>query len=78
MIINMNDSSINRIEGIENFLNASDEISFNKESTKLAYTWVENTLVKFRYMHITKPEKGLVKKYIEKLTGYSRAQVTLN
>lgn len=76
MIINMNDSSINRIEDIENFLNASDEISFSKESTKLAYTWVENTLVKFRYMHITKPEKGLVKKYIEKLTGYSRAQVT--
>jgi len=76
MIINMNDSSINRIEDIREFLNTSEKISFGKESSAQVYEWMEQLLVRFRYIQLRKPDKGLVKKYIEKLTGYSRAQTT--
>ena len=76
MIINMNDSSINRIEDIREFLNTSEKISFGKESSAQVYEWMEQLLVRFRYIQLRKPDKGLVKQYIEKITGYSRAQTT--
>lgn len=76
MKINMNDSSINTIEDIREFLNTSEKISFERESSEPVYKWMQCLLVKFRYIQLNKPGKGLVKKYIEKLTGYSRAQVT--
>ena len=78
MMILMNDSLINTIEDISKFLNSLDKVEFERctKSTEVTYGWVEKSLVKFSYLLLSKPEKGLVKKYIEKITGYSRAQVT--
>jgi hypothetical protein len=76
MMINMNDSSIDTIEDIKDFLNSSQKMEFDRKSAGSVYGWIETLLVRFRYMELNKPEKGLAKKYIEKLTGYSRSQVT--
>jgi len=76
MKINMNDSSITTIEDMRKFLNTSEKIKFDRESSESVYEWMRELLVKFGYIQLSKPNKGLVKKYIEKLTGYSRAQIT--
>lgn len=74
--LDMNDSQINSIEEIKDFLNSSEKFEFKKEKRGETYGWIEETLVKFGYLTLGKYEKGIVRKYIEKVTGYSRAQVT--
>ena len=41
-----------------------------------AYTFVSKTLVRLAYRGLDKPSKTLVKRYLAKTTGYSRAQLT--
>ena len=79
MTTKINDSQFTTIKQIDKFLNASDGINFEKlEKNKIEiYDWVHDVLVRTGYiLSLTKSEKGLVKKYLEKLTNYSRAQVT--
>jgi transposase InsO family protein len=72
----MNDSQISSIDEIEAFLNSSEAIEFVSESQEGVYTWVEDILVKFQYQILKKEEKGIVRDYIQRITGYSKSQVT--
>lgn len=47
-------------------------IEFKKRFRKEAHEWIEETLEKFDYLYLSKKEKGLIKKYIEKVTEYFR------
>jgi len=76
MTLIMIDSALNSIEELKKFLNSSQKFEFRREKKKEAYLWMEETLVKFRYLQSGKKGKGIVKRYIEKVTGYSRAQIT--
>jgi hypothetical protein len=40
------------------------------------YAWTEQTLVRHQYASLGKREKGLVRRYVSRMTGLSRAQVT--
>jgi transposase InsO family protein len=57
-------------------LQESEVIEFKKRFRKEAYEWIEETLKRFDYLNLSKKEKGLIKKYIGKVTGYSRSQLT--
>ena len=72
----MNDEEIKTVEDIENYLKASERIAFKINDKKEAYKWMENVLVRFRYLGSSKRTKGLIKMYVGVITGYSRAQVT--
>lgn len=73
----MYDSQLNTIDEIKNFLNSTNKVSFKAESKEEVYGWVKKILIKFGYAYkLSREEKGLVKRYIKKVTGYSRAQVT--
>ena len=76
MVITMNDSQLISIVEVKRFLKESDVIEFKKRFRKEAYEWIEETLKRFDYLYLPKKEKGLIKRYIEKVTGYSRPQVT--
>ena len=76
MVITMNDSKLSSIIEVKRFLQESDVIEFKKRFRKEAYEWIEEALEKFDYLYLPKKEKGLIKRYIEKVTGYSRPQVT--
>jgi len=75
MVIMMNDSKLNSIDQIKSFLSESGAIEFNKRSRKEAYYWIEETLRRFHYVILSKKEKGLIRRYLMKITGYSRAQL---
>ena len=62
MTINMNDSHVITITQIRKFLQVSQIIEFKGVSQKEKYTWVENTLTRFRYFSLEKRDKGIVKK----------------
>lgn len=77
MTINMNDSQLETLEQIKEFLKSSKMIVFEKLDKKESYEWVRLTLIRFGYCYaLRKKEKGVVRSYIEKITGYSKAQVT--
>lgn len=76
MTISMNDSQLNTLESLGSFINGSREIDFRGQGRKEVYGWVEETLERFTYPTLSKKDKGTLKQYLEKVTGYSRAQVT--
>ncbi|HEY1256345.1 MAG TPA: DDE-type integrase/transposase/recombinase [Terracidiphilus sp.] len=64
------------LEGIRRFVAASEEIQFDSANRQQVYAWVEGLLVRQQYAQQAKAARGLLRRYIEKMTGLSRAQVT--
>lgn len=64
------------LEQIRAFLEASDEVEFQGRNRKEVYEWVEQTLRLQGYPKLKRAGRGLVRRYLEKTTGLSRAQVT--
>ena len=64
------------LEGIRRFVAASEEIRFEGANRGQVYGWVERVLVEHEYAQQGKAARGLLRRYIEKMTGRSRAQVT--
>jgi transposase InsO family protein len=64
------------LEAIGRFVAASEEIRFESENRQQLYGWVQQVLVQQEYAGLGKVARGLVRRYIEKMTGMSRAQVT--
>jgi hypothetical protein len=72
----MDDSEATSLEQIRAFLAGAGEVRFAGQSRDEAYGWTERTLVRFQYAGLGKRDKGLVRRYIGRMTGLSRAQVT--
>jgi transposase InsO family protein len=64
------------LEAIQRFVEASEAIRFESDNRQQRYGWVERVLVQQAYRQQGKAAKGLLRRYIEKMTGLSRAQVT--
>jgi hypothetical protein len=64
------------LDQIEAFLNAGEEIQFEGENRQQVYGWVEQVLRQQQYSKQGRKARGLVRRYLEKMTGLSRAQVT--
>jgi transposase InsO family protein len=72
----MDDSQFNTIKEVKEFLNKKENVQFKHQNKAQAYAWIEDTLVKFEYLRLSKADKGILKTYVAFMTGYSRAQVT--
>ena len=64
------------LEEIGRFVEASEGIRFESEKREPVYTWVEQVLCQQQYQRGGKVARGLLRRYLEKMTGLSRAQVT--
>jgi len=64
------------LEQIRAFLEASDEVGFEGRDRKEVYGWVDQTLRQQDYQGLKRRARGLVRRYLEKFTGLSRAQIT--
>jgi hypothetical protein len=76
LIISMDDSEAGSLEQIRAFLAGSGEVRFAGQRRQEVYRWVEKTLVRHQYPSLERPGKGLVRRYLARMTGLSRAQVT--
>ena len=72
----MSDEQLQTIEQVKQFLEGSQGIDFEGQRTEEKYDWTEEVLIRFRYLRLKKPDRGVIRRYIEKVTGYSRAQVS--
>lgn len=76
MMITMDDSQIKTVEQIRLVLESSQELEFKGASRAERYGWIEEVLARLDYFRLGKKGKGLVKSYLERMSGISRAQVT--
>lgn len=53
----------------------SNSATFSSGDVTDAYEWIGRTLGRFHYMRLKKKEKGVVKRYLMGMTGYSETQV---
>ena len=72
----MNDERLQTIEQIKQFLEGSEALEFGGVSVGERYQWIEAVLVRFKYYQLKRAEKGVIQRYIKKVSGYSRAQVS--
>jgi transposase InsO family protein len=61
---------------IEAFLGASESVRFEGNSRTEVYNWVERLLCRHEYGVQRRRIKGLLRAYVERMTGLSRAQTT--
>ena len=71
----MDDKEIRTLEQVKQFVDSSQGIEFNGLNLKEKYHWTEEVLRKFKYQWLKRSGKGILRRYIEKVTGYSRSQV---
>jgi transposase InsO family protein len=72
----MDDSEATSLEQIRVFLAGSGGVRFDGQRRDEVYAWTERTLVRHLYLELSRKEKGLVRRYVARMTGLSRAQVT--
>lgn len=64
------------LDQIEAFLKASDGIRFKGETRQQVYRWIEQFLRHQQYAQQSRKARGLLRRYLAKMTGLSRAQGT--
>jgi transposase InsO family protein len=65
------------IDQLEDFLSGTQAVAFSVISDKdTCYRWIQGELVKFRYLRLSRHGKGVVIRYLIKVSGYSRQQLT--
>ncbi|MCA1604317.1 MAG: integrase [Acidobacteria bacterium] len=72
----MRESEKLSLDQIRVFLQASGEIHFQGKQRKEMYEWVTAILQQHRYRQQSREVKGLLRGYLSKMTGLSRAQMT--
>ena len=64
------------LEQIRQLVAASEGLRFESENRRQMYGWVESVLIEHGYARQGKVARGLLRRYIEKMTGLSPALVT--
>src|SRR3982751_4754258 len=64
------------LEQIQEFLEASQDLQFEGKERQQIYEWVTSVLRQHQYGQQGREAKGLLRRYLAKMTGMSRAQMT--
>ena len=75
-MISVHEAESLSLKQIEKFLAASKAVRFESNHRVEVYGWIERLLCEQEYMRQARGERGLLRRYIAKMTGLSRAQVT--
>ena len=76
MTFQMHETDRLSIEQMREFLQGSRRIEFTLEGRAAAYAFLVRVLQRQRYAQLSRPERGVIRQYLIKLTGLSRAQIT--
>lgn len=76
MQIHMRNAEAVGLEQIREFLRGSQAIEFGGQSRAEGYAWVSETLTQQEYLRQKKKARGLIRAYLSKVSGRSRAQIT--
>ncbi|MGA3127694.1 MAG: hypothetical protein ABSD13_13355 [Candidatus Korobacteraceae bacterium] len=75
-MISVHESEKLSSDQVQRFLLASAEVRFEANQRAQVYAWVEQVLRQHEYVRQGRRARGLLRRYIGKMTGLSRAQIT--
>jgi len=75
MIVTLKTQGLQTLEQVGAFLEGSQPLGFDAPARETAYAWIADELRRLNYTRLGKANKGLVRRYLEKVTGISRAQM---
>lgn len=75
MITMLDDSSLETIDDVRNFMDGVILITFRPLQREERAAWVRQVLIRFKYLVLKRSNKRVVREYIMKVSGLSRAQV---
>lgn len=78
MVIDMNETKLTTLEQVRAFLAGTTAVGFcaTEGGEDERYRHISGVLARFGYRRLKKPDKGLILRYLERTTGYSRQQLT--
>src|SRR3989344_3788553 len=74
--ITMIDSGFDNCTKLDNFLRSSKGLAFSGGGKKAKYEWIKEVLGRVNFRGLEKKERGTVREYLSKVTGYSTSQLT--
>lgn len=76
MIVTLQTQAIQTLEQVRAFVAGAEPVSFTLVDRPSAHAWMADTLKRFGYAHASRADRGVLRCYLEKVTGQSRAQIT--
>ena len=76
MIVTLQTERVRTLDQVRAFVEGSEAVDFTGADRESIYEFVRWALVRLGYERLGKSDKGLVKRYLMKMTGLSRAQLT--
>ena len=77
MVIDMNEAQVCTLEQVRQVVAGTQALEVRGAQDDAGrYAWIEQVLRRFGYRQLGRADKGVVLAYLQRLSGYSRAQVT--
>lgn len=77
MVIDMNEAQVRTLEQVRQVLAGTQAMEFQAAGgDEGRYAWIETVLKRFDYRHLARADRGPVLAYLQRLSGYSRSQIT--
>jgi transposase InsO family protein len=77
MVIDMNEAQVRTLEQLRQVLAGTAQLEFRgARDDEGRYAWIEQLLRRFGYRQLGRADRGTVLAYLQRLSGYSRAQLT--
>ena len=77
MVIDMNEAQVRTVEQVRQVLEGTQALEFSAaEDDEGRYRWIDAVLWRLDYRVLQRADRGAVLAYVQRLSGYSRAQVT--
>ena len=77
MVIDMNEAQVRTLEQVRQVLQGTQQLEFRRaEDDAGRYGWIDAVLRRFDYRQLPRGDRAPVLAYLQRLSGYSRAQVT--
>ena len=75
MVIQLNDQQLRTLEQLQAFLDGTAPMDFTITGDE-RYAFITRTLRRFGYARLRRPQKAVVLRFLERVSGYSRQQLT--
>ena len=77
MVIDMNEAQVRTLEQVHQVLAGTQSLEFRgAQDDQGRYAWIESVLRRLGYRQLSRAQRGPVLAYVQRLSGYSRAQIT--
>ena len=77
MVIDMNEAQVRTLDQVREVLAGTQALEMRPVADEAGrYGWIEQVLKRFDYRCLKRVERGVVLTYVQRISGYSRAQVT--